>query len=70
MDRIINAKVCVMNCTNELKTGFMVARLVNATLWYYGLYNTMERAAEVAVELGNGVILGIYNGEESRKEQE
>ena len=59
MDRVIDAKVCVMNTPNELHTGYMVARLVDAVLWYYGTYETMSRAAEVAVELGNGVILGI-----------
>lgn len=58
MDRVIDTKVCVMNCPEKLRIGYMVARLVNATLWYYGLYDSMERAAEVAVELGNGVILG------------
>lgn len=59
MDRVVDAKVCVMNCPNELHTGYMVARLVNSTLWYYGLYDTMERAAKAAVELGNGVVIGI-----------
>lgn len=59
MDRVVDAKVCVMNCPNELHTGYMVVRLVNATLWYYGLYDTMERAAKAAVELGNGVVIGI-----------
>lgn len=67
MDRVIDTKVCVMNCPEELHIGYMVARLVNATLWYYGLYNTMERAAEVAVELGNGVILGINKKEKANE---
>lgn len=59
MDKVINVKVCVMNCPDELCTGYMVARLVNATLWYYGLYDSMDKAAQAAVEIGNGVILGI-----------
>ena len=63
MDRVVDAKVCVMNCTNELHTGYMVVRLDHATLWYYGLYDTMERAAEVAVELGNGFVMGIIKKE-------
>ena len=37
----------------------MVARLVDGELWYYGLYNTWERAKEVAKELGNGVVFEI-----------
>ena len=63
MDRVVDAKVCVMNCPNELHTGYMVVRLDHATLWYYGLYDTMERAAEVAVELGNGFVMGIIKKE-------
>lgn len=63
MDKVVNAKICVMNCPEEIRIGYMVARLVNATLWYYGLYDSMERAAKVAVELGNGVILGISKKE-------
>lgn len=66
MDKTIDVKVCVKNCPDkELKTGYLVARLVDAVLWYYGIYETMDRAAEVAVELGNGVILGYIAKEET-----
>lgn len=62
--RVIDNKVCVMNCPDrEFRVGYMVARLVDATLWYYGFYDTMNRAVEVAVALGNGLVLGINNKE-------
>ena len=48
--RVITNKVCVMNCPDrEFGVGYMVARLADTTLWYYGLYDTKHRAAEVAV---------------------
>lgn len=64
MIKALNVKVAVNNCPDkDLGIGYMVARLVDSNLWYYGFYNSMDRAAKVAVELGNGVILGIYRKE-------
>lgn len=59
--RVIVNKVCVMNCPQdkEFGVGYMVVRVVDSVLWYYGFYNTMDRAVNVAVELGNGLVLGI-----------
>lgn len=57
---IIKAEVFVNNCPVNIiqnEATFMVARLVDTDLWYYGLYNTHERALEVAEKLGNGVVL-------------
>lgn len=66
MVKVLDVKVAVNNCPEkELGTGYMVARLVDSNLWYFGHYNSMDRAAEVAVELGNGVILGIYRKEKN-----
>ena len=64
MNKVIDAKVCIMNCPDkEFKTGYLVARLVESVLWYYGTYDTMDKAAEVAVEIGNGVVMGIVRKE-------
>ena len=59
--RVIVNKVCVMNCPQdkEFGVGYMVVRLVDSMLWYYGFYDTMDRAVNIAVELGNGLVLGI-----------
>ena len=33
---------------------YIVVRLVNGEFWFYGAYDTEERANEVAIEIGNG----------------
>lgn len=63
-NRVLDVKVSIMNCPEQpLKTGYLVARVVDSLLWYYGIYNTMDKAAEVAVELGNGIVMGFINKE-------
>lgn len=40
------------------KDGFLVVRRDDdASLWYYGLYDFEETAREVAIEIGNGLVL-------------
>ena len=68
--KIIDAKVKVLNMPNKpLKTGYMVVRaditVGKADLWYYGLYDSYERANEAAVEIRNGVVLGVLGQEDS-----
>ena len=53
---VVYAKVVIKNLS-VYETGFIVARLVDSELWYYGVYETQERAEEVAEALGNGVVL-------------
>jgi hypothetical protein len=58
----IRANLFVTNCPIDIigsDSTVMVARLVDGELWYYGLYDTWERAEEVAKELGNGVVFEI-----------
>jgi len=60
----------VKNCPLSIirsESTVMVARLVDAELWYYGLYDTWERAEEVAKELGNGVVFEIDNLKEDQE---
>lgn len=64
MIKAVDVKVAVNNCPDkEFGVGYMVARLVNSNLWYYGFYDTMDRAAEVATSLENGLVLGLYRKE-------
>ncbi len=44
-----------------LKDGYLVVRRDenNASLWYYGFYQDLDRAQEIAVEIGNGIVLEI-----------
>ena len=70
MGKVLDVKVCVVNCPDHpLKTGYLVVRLVDSILWYYGLYDTADRAAEVAVELGTGLVLGYLAKKEETDER-
>jgi len=57
-------KNCPLSITAN-KNMVMVARLVDSELWYYGMYETWERAEEVAKELGNGVALEVEDGKDT-----
>lgn len=50
----------IKNTPMTFKGRFVVARRAeDATLWYYGSYDTVERAVEVAEELGNGFVVEV-----------
>ena len=53
---VVYAKVVIKNLS-KVTYGFIVARLVDGELWYYGVYETQERAEEVAQTLGNGFVI-------------
>ena len=55
--QVVYSKLIIHNIPEHYTLGFIVARLVETDLWYYGVYETQERAEEVAAELGNGVVL-------------
>ena len=60
MDGIVNAKVSVKNLPDKpLGTGYLVVRACNLMLWYYGFYDSFERALLAADEIGNGIVLGV-----------
>ncbi len=62
MDRIIEAKIRVLNMPEDnLGTGYLVARYVELTLWYYGFYDSYERALMAASEIGNGIVFGVVD---------
>lgn len=68
MNKVLDVKASIMNCPDmPLKTGYLVARLVDSVLWYYGFYPTAERALSIAVELGNGVVFGVLSQEGEEK---
>lgn len=63
---IIQAEVFVNNCPLNIidsEAAFMVARIVDSELWYYGMYETFERAKSVAKELENGLVLEVKDNE-------
>ena len=57
----INAKVSVNNVPEEFESRYIVARRDENTayLWYYGEYDSEERAYSVAREIRNGVVIEL-----------
>ena len=55
----INAIVKVNNLPEVEEIGFMVVRQDDGELWYYGTFDTEERAKEVAIEIGNGLYIEV-----------
>ena len=49
--------VNILNLPKTPREGYVVARVDDTELWYYGTYETQERAVEVAKYLGNGIIV-------------
>ena len=52
----IKANVLINNYTAG-EGRYIVARLVSNELWYYGRYDSMERAEMVAAEFENAVVI-------------
>lgn len=40
-----------------LKRKYIVARCAEAELWFYGAWDDKQKAIDVAIEIGNGVVL-------------
>lgn len=61
----LDCKITIHNVpesiANGSRTGFICARVNLPDYWYYGCYNTLERASEVAMELGNGIVVEVTN---------
>lgn len=55
----INVTVRVNNLPDAKKAGFMVVRQGARELWYYGTYETEDKAKEVALEIGNGLYFEV-----------
>ena len=64
-DGIVNAKVAVKNLPDKpLGTGYLVVRVYDLMLWYYGFFDSYERALMVADEIGNGIVFGVVSKED------
>lgn len=64
MGKVLDVKAHILNCPDKpIQTGYVVARVVDGHLWYYGTYDTADRAAEVSSEIGNGVYFGVIGKE-------
>ena len=50
----------IFNVPKDVTEPYIVARASeDCSLWYYGQYESKERAKEVAQELGNGIVVQI-----------
>ena len=50
----------IHNCS--YRNGYVVARVVANQLWFYGTYDTEERAKEVAKMIGENAVWGKIEG--------
>ena len=59
INEVIEVRVMIHNLPQTARPGYMVVRRdeYTADLWYYGTFETEERAFEVAQELDNGIVL-------------
>ena len=56
----MKVKIKVLNMPKERSEGrFMVVRLCDARLWYYGTYDDESRAIQAALEIGNGLVVEV-----------
>lgn len=56
----VNVKIKNMSENAKDKEGFLVVRRDDdASLWYYGLYADEKKAHDVAIEIRNGLVLGV-----------
>ena len=46
---------------NGQEQGFMDVRLVDTSLWYYGIFEDFKQATDVAEIIGNGLVLEVNN---------
>lgn len=57
MTKVINAKLIINNIPEDETLGYVVARLFDSYLWYYGNYETQDEAQKVAETFENGVVV-------------
>lgn len=65
--KIKQMEVTVQNVT-EGKSKYVVARLVEGKLWYYGRFKTEGEAEKCAGEFDNGLVLEDITAKEPRAE--
>lgn len=53
----MNLKVELNNAPEKIKERYVVGRYVDCELWYFGAWDNVEIAKEVAIEIGNGIVL-------------
>lgn len=67
-NEVLKLCVYVKNLPDYELKQYIVVRYVDGEFWFYGTYETYDRADEVAKQLGNGLALGVLNNEEHKDE--
>lgn len=62
--KVMELKAQVINMPEYEPQRYIVARLVNSQLWYYGSFRTPSQAAEVANQLGGNSLVLKYERED------
>lgn len=57
-DQIVSV-VRIQNLPAQHQKGWIVARQNDGKLWYWGIYDTEDRAEMVAKQLGSGIVLEV-----------
>lgn len=56
----IDARITINNLPTQIEPGaYMVARYHGFELWYFGQYETPDRAKEVCQDLGNAIFMKV-----------
>ena len=56
-DVVANINNVPAYATMPEKGGFIVARLIDTALWFYGFYDTLDDAQRVSRDIGDAVVL-------------
>ena len=53
----ITADIDIQNMPRNINHNYLVVRQVDGDVWYYGQYDSEAKAKEVAIEIGNGLVI-------------
>ena len=65
----MKAEIKINNMPNKIVCRYVVVRRCDdedvVSLWYYGQYNALKQASEVAVEIRNGFVVEVVDHDEA-----
>ena len=61
MENYVFGKIEIYNMPDikSMEHGFVVVRQDSGKLWFWGIFSAKEKAEDVAIELGNGVVIEV-----------
>ena len=61
-ETIIGVTAKILNIPDKFdlsESGYMVVKVIDAEMWYYGFYDDEEKANQAANEIENGAVLKL-----------